>query len=230
MAHFSERRSEKLAFSGTDFVYKIPVEFQIWRPSKVLRLWISLFRTRGIVILCCSTKESSILSRKTPIKRLLIDGSTLKSSNQPQKEISNMSPMVAKQRRTNNPMACFKAVILCVVLSSFRIQEVFSFQQRTPRCVFSAPTKANNSNRPFETNPFIYGSAFNRHDGWVANGNGRRGGLVSRMAPPENENNNTPVDNFDGEGFANYLLPYALALIGSLAATAVIFKFVLLDY
>ena len=142
-----------------------------------------------------------------------------------------MSPMVAKQRRTNNPMACFHALILCfVVLSSFRIQEVLSFQQRAPRCVFSAPTKANSSNRPFETNPFIHGSPFNRHNRLVANGNGRRGVLVSRMAPPENENDNTPVDNFDGEGFANYLLPYALALIGSLVATAAIFKFVLLDY
>ena len=37
-------------------------------------------------------------------------------------------------------------------------------------------------------------------------------------------------DNFDGEGFANYLLPYAIALIGSIAATAAVFKFVLLDY
>jgi len=36
--------------------------------------------------------------------------------------------------------------------------------------------------------------------------------------------------NFDGEGFANYLLPYAIALIGSIAATAAVFKFVLLDY
>ena len=29
MAHFSERRSEKLEFSGTDFVYKIPVQASI---------------------------------------------------------------------------------------------------------------------------------------------------------------------------------------------------------
>lgn len=40
----------------------------------------------------------------------------------------------------------------------------------------------------------------------------------------------TTNDNFDGEGFANYLLPYALALIGSVLATAAMFKFVLLDY
>lgn len=47
------------------------------------------------------------------------------------------------------------------------------------------------------------------------------------------ENNNQvekPDDNFDGKGFANYLAPYALALVGSVAATAALFKFVLLDY
>mmetsp|Transcript_5641 Transcript_5641/g.16200 ORF Transcript_5641/g.16200 Transcript_5641/m.16200 type:complete len:142 (-) Transcript_5641:1998-2423(-) len=43
-------------------------------------------------------------------------------------------------------------------------------------------------------------------------------------------NPNTVQDNFDGEGFANYLLPYAVALIGSVVATAALFKFVLLDY
>ena len=43
------------------------------------------------------------------------------------------------------------------------------------------------------------------------------------------ENNNIK-DNFDGEGFAKYLLPYAVALIGSILATAAMFKFVLLDY
>jgi len=40
----------------------------------------------------------------------------------------------------------------------------------------------------------------------------------------------TATDNFDGEGFAKYLLPYAVALIGSVLATAAMFKFVLLDY
>ena len=40
----------------------------------------------------------------------------------------------------------------------------------------------------------------------------------------------TAKDNFDGEGFANYLLPYVLALVGSVLATAAMFKFVLLDY
>lgn len=142
-----------------------------------------------------------------------------------------MPLLIAKRRRANNPMACFLAVLLCfVALSSFRIQEVLSFQQRTTHCVFSAPTKVNSSNRAFARNPFNHGSRFNRRDELVENANGRHCVLVSRMVPPENEDNNTPVDNFDGEGFANYLLPYALALVGSLVATAAIFKFVLLDY
>ena len=37
-------------------------------------------------------------------------------------------------------------------------------------------------------------------------------------------------DNFDGKGFAGYLAPYAVALIGSIAVTAAFVKFVLLDY
>ena len=41
---------------------------------------------------------------------------------------------------------------------------------------------------------------------------------------------NNIMDNFDGKGFAKYLLPYAVALIGSILATAAMFKFVLLDY
>jgi hypothetical protein len=36
--------------------------------------------------------------------------------------------------------------------------------------------------------------------------------------------------NFDGQGFARYLAPYAIALIASIAATAAFFKFVLMDY
>mmetsp|Transcript_21397 Transcript_21397/g.44012 ORF Transcript_21397/g.44012 Transcript_21397/m.44012 type:complete len:132 (-) Transcript_21397:140-535(-) len=43
-------------------------------------------------------------------------------------------------------------------------------------------------------------------------------------------NNVNERNNFDGEGFAKYLLPYAAALIGSILATAAVFKFVLLDY
>mmetsp|Transcript_1516 Transcript_1516/g.3871 ORF Transcript_1516/g.3871 Transcript_1516/m.3871 type:complete len:107 (+) Transcript_1516:247-567(+) len=37
-------------------------------------------------------------------------------------------------------------------------------------------------------------------------------------------------DNFDGKGFANYLGPYAIALVGSIAVTAAFVKFVLMDY
>ena len=37
-------------------------------------------------------------------------------------------------------------------------------------------------------------------------------------------------DNFDGKGFAGYLAPYAVALLGSIAVTAAFVKFVLLDY
>lgn len=35
---------------------------------------------------------------------------------------------------------------------------------------------------------------------------------------------------FDGEGFAGYLAPYAVALLGSIAVTFAVFKFFLLDY
>jgi hypothetical protein len=37
-------------------------------------------------------------------------------------------------------------------------------------------------------------------------------------------------DSFDGAGFANYLAPYALALLASVLVTLAFFKFVLLDY
>lgn len=37
-------------------------------------------------------------------------------------------------------------------------------------------------------------------------------------------------DKFDGKGFAGYLAPYAVALLGSIAVTAAFVKFVLLDY
>lgn len=37
-------------------------------------------------------------------------------------------------------------------------------------------------------------------------------------------------DSFDGKGFANYLAPYAWALVASIGLTALFFKFVLLDY
>jgi hypothetical protein len=41
---------------------------------------------------------------------------------------------------------------------------------------------------------------------------------------------NVEKDNFDGEGFANYLGPYIVTLIASIAVTAGFVKFVLMDY
>jgi hypothetical protein len=38
------------------------------------------------------------------------------------------------------------------------------------------------------------------------------------------------VESFDGGGFAGYLAPYALAALGSIAATVIFVKFVLMDY
>jgi hypothetical protein len=44
------------------------------------------------------------------------------------------------------------------------------------------------------------------------------------------ENDIQDPSGFDGKGFAGYLAPYALAVLISIAVTAAIFKFVLLDY
>lgn len=41
---------------------------------------------------------------------------------------------------------------------------------------------------------------------------------------------NVEKDSFDGGGFANYLGPYIVALIASIAVTAGFVKFVLMDY
>jgi hypothetical protein len=46
----------------------------------------------------------------------------------------------------------------------------------------------------------------------------------------ENDESVSPKGDFDGDGFANYLAPYALALFASIAVTAAFLKFVLLDY
>lgn len=53
---------------------------------------------------------------------------------------------------------------------------------------------------------------------------------VRLNAANDDNNKEADVDNFDGKGFAGYLAPYAVALIGSIAVTAAFFKFVLLDY
>lgn len=50
----------------------------------------------------------------------------------------------------------------------------------------------------------------------------------------DRKNDNEEIDAVeqmdDLGGFANYLAPYALALLGSLAVTAAFFRFILLDY
>ena len=55
-----------------------------------------------------------------------------------------------------------------------------------------------------------------------------------RQLQLSNESNNDESkitqENFDGKGFANYLAPYALTLLVSIAATALFVKFVLMDY
>ena len=46
----------------------------------------------------------------------------------------------------------------------------------------------------------------------------------------DNGDDSDLADNFDGDGFANYLAPYALAVIAAIVATGAFFKFVLMDY
>mmetsp|Transcript_310 Transcript_310/g.323 ORF Transcript_310/g.323 Transcript_310/m.323 type:complete len:124 (-) Transcript_310:27-398(-) len=55
--------------------------------------------------------------------------------------------------------------------------------------------------------------------------------LLSNNADNNENDDDTSMSNgFDGEGFAGYLAPYALALIGSIVVTGAFFKFVLMDY
>jgi hypothetical protein len=49
-------------------------------------------------------------------------------------------------------------------------------------------------------------------------------------ASSDGENEVDDTDNFDGKGLANYLVPYALAFVASIAVTAGFIKFVLMDY
>ena len=55
-------------------------------------------------------------------------------------------------------------------------------------------------------------------------------GGISLYVKDTDDDNEDKLDNFDAGGFAGYLAPYALALVGSILATAAVFKFVLLDY
>ena len=61
--------------------------------------------------------------------------------------------------------------------------------------------------------------------------------ILSSLFAGVDDDNNSNIDdlaevqdNFDGKGFAGYLAPYAVALLGSIAVTAAFVKFVLLDY
>lgn len=54
--------------------------------------------------------------------------------------------------------------------------------------------------------------------------------LPAGLDDNDNQVDNAPSDNFDGQGFANYLGPYALALVVSIIVTAAFVKFVLMDY
>jgi len=90
----------------------------------------------------------------------------------------------------------------------------------------------------FQTpNRRIHTNRFETQQIWVNNNNNMNtpyhfdtNKMTILRADNNNNNNNNETDNFDGQGFAKYLLPYAAALIGSILATAAVFKFVLLDY
>ena len=51
-----------------------------------------------------------------------------------------------------------------------------------------------------------------------------------RLAEGDDENEIEQASGFDGEGFAGYLGPYALALLASIAVTVGFVQFILLDY
>lgn len=55
-------------------------------------------------------------------------------------------------------------------------------------------------------------------------------GGISLYTKDTDDDYEDKLDNFDAGGFAGYLAPYALALVGSILATVAVFKFVLLDY
>ena len=90
--------------------------------------------------------------------------------------------------------------------------------------------------RKIQINPNLLSSRV--APGWIGGRSRRSPSIVSIEATPDpdtqkevtNGSDSTAADNFDAEGFANYLLPYALALIGSIVVTGAVFKFVLLDY
>jgi len=70
------------------------------------------------------------------------------------------------------------------------------------------------SHYPFEPNP---SSSFSSSTKLWSNNNNDNG-------------DDDTVDTFDGKGFANYLAPYALALIASIGVTVAFVKYVLMDF
>lgn len=54
--------------------------------------------------------------------------------------------------------------------------------------------------------------------------------MMSLCGKDTNDDDDNLADNFDAAGFAGYLAPYALALVVSVLAFGVFFKFVLMDY
>lgn len=58
----------------------------------------------------------------------------------------------------------------------------------------------------------------------------RYSGDEDEMVEFDDLNGSAQKSNFDGEGFAGYLAPYALAMVASIAVTAAFVKFILLDY
>jgi hypothetical protein len=54
--------------------------------------------------------------------------------------------------------------------------------------------------------------------------------LRRRTCLLERKDDEVNGDNFDGQGFANYLAPYIITAIASIVVTGLFVKFVLMDY
>jgi len=67
---------------------------------------------------------------------------------------------------------------------------------------------------------------------------GKNSNVALRLSNVDNDENDddaltsasSSTNGFDGEGFAGYLAPYVLALIGSILVTGAFLKFVLMNY
>jgi hypothetical protein len=100
------------------------------------------------------------------------------------------------------------ALLSFQVVASFQGQSFLSNSFVAKKYAFKSKSQRNHSRRPFRLH-------ISENDDAKEN---------------ENEESISPKGDFDGEGFANYLAPYALALVASIAVTAAFLKFVLLDY